>query len=107
LKSRRCCSPVPTRSSSSGNVVHHVADGLQQLGWADGRNVRIDIRWTAGNPADADKYAADLVALTPDVIFDIAKNLASQTRLEIAFPRRTCCGKQKASEPHERAKCIS
>ena len=38
-------------------------DGLQQLGWADGRNVRIDIRWTAGNPADTDKYAAELVAL--------------------------------------------
>jgi hypothetical protein len=77
------------------------------IGLGRWRNVRIDIRWTAGNPADADKYAADLVALTPDVIFDIAKNLASQTRLEIAFPRRTCCGKQKASEPHERAKCIS
>jgi putative ABC transport system substrate-binding protein len=42
-------------------------DGLQQLGWTDGRNVRVDIRF-AGNPADTDKYAAELVALTPDVI---------------------------------------
>ena len=42
--------------------------GLQQLGWADGRNVRIDTRWTAGDPARARKYAAELVALEPDVV---------------------------------------
>jgi putative ABC transport system substrate-binding protein len=41
---------------------------LQQLGWTDGRNVRIDARWTAGDAADARKYAAELVALAPDVI---------------------------------------
>jgi putative tryptophan/tyrosine transport system substrate-binding protein len=41
--------------------------GLQKLGWTDGRNVRIDYRWAA---ADADRsrtYAAELVALAPDV----------------------------------------
>jgi len=43
-------------------------DGLQKLGWAEGRNIRIDYRWTAGSPADTRKYAAELVALTPDVI---------------------------------------
>ena len=42
--------------------------GLQQLGWADGRNARIDTRWTAGNADDIRKYAAELVALAPDVI---------------------------------------
>ena len=42
--------------------------GLQQLGWADGRNVRIDTRWTAGDPTRARKYAAELVALEPDVV---------------------------------------
>jgi putative ABC transport system substrate-binding protein len=41
---------------------------LQQLGWADGRNARIDIRWTAGNPDDMRKYAAELVTLAPDVM---------------------------------------
>jgi putative ABC transport system substrate-binding protein len=41
---------------------------LQQLGWTDGRNVRIDERWSAGNAADTRKYAAELVALQPDVI---------------------------------------
>jgi putative ABC transport system substrate-binding protein len=43
-------------------------EGLQSLGWANGRNVRIDIRWTAGNADDIRKYAAELVALTPEVI---------------------------------------
>jgi ABC-type uncharacterized transport system substrate-binding protein len=41
---------------------------LQELGWAEGRNVRIDARWTAGDAAVTHKYAAELVALAPDVI---------------------------------------
>jgi putative ABC transport system substrate-binding protein len=41
---------------------------LQQLGWNDGGNVRLDIRWSA-NDVDLDrKYAAELVALAPDVV---------------------------------------
>jgi putative tryptophan/tyrosine transport system substrate-binding protein len=42
--------------------------GLRQLGWTDGRNVRIDTRSTAGSANDIRKYAAELIALTPDVI---------------------------------------
>jgi putative tryptophan/tyrosine transport system substrate-binding protein len=42
--------------------------GLAQLGWTEGRNLRIDYRWAAGNVADIRKYAAELVALAPDVI---------------------------------------
>jgi putative ABC transport system substrate-binding protein len=42
--------------------------GLQQLGWTDGRNVHIDFRFGAGNAAEARKYADELVALAPDVI---------------------------------------
>src|SRR5262245_18308415 len=41
--------------------------GLQQLGWTDGRNVRIDTRWGALNADLMRKYAAELVALEPDV----------------------------------------
>jgi putative ABC transport system substrate-binding protein len=44
-------------------------EGLQQLGWTDGRNVHIDVRWSAGNASDTRKYAEELVALAPDVIF--------------------------------------
>ena len=45
--------------------------GLQQLSWTDGRNVRIDYRWAAGNVENARKYAAELVALAPDVILAV------------------------------------
>ena len=42
--------------------------GLQQLGWTVGRNMRIDTRWAAGDAEHIRKYAAELVALAPDVI---------------------------------------
>jgi putative ABC transport system substrate-binding protein len=42
--------------------------GLHQLGWTDGRNVRLDYRWTAANADEIRKYATELVALAPDVI---------------------------------------
>jgi putative tryptophan/tyrosine transport system substrate-binding protein len=41
---------------------------LAQLGWTDGRNVRIDYRWGAGDAERSRKYAAELIALDPDVI---------------------------------------
>jgi putative ABC transport system substrate-binding protein len=44
------------------------AQGLQQLGWTVGQNLRIDYRWGAGNADNMRKYAAELVALAPDVI---------------------------------------
>jgi putative ABC transport system substrate-binding protein len=42
--------------------------GLQELGWIDGRNVRVDTRWGAGDGVLARKYIAELVAMAPDVI---------------------------------------
>jgi putative tryptophan/tyrosine transport system substrate-binding protein len=43
--------------------------GMQQLGWTEGRNVRIDTRWpAAGNSDEIRRYALELLALTPDVI---------------------------------------
>src|SRR5260221_4522266 len=42
---------------------------LQQLGWTDGRNVRIDYRWGGGDADRVRKYAAALLALRPDLVF--------------------------------------
>jgi putative ABC transport system substrate-binding protein len=42
--------------------------GLQELGWTDGRNVRINTRWGAGDVELFRKHAAELVALPSDVI---------------------------------------
>jgi putative ABC transport system substrate-binding protein len=44
------------------------AQGLQQLGWTAGHNVRIDYRWGAVDADRSRRYAAELVALAPDVI---------------------------------------
>jgi putative tryptophan/tyrosine transport system substrate-binding protein len=41
---------------------------LQQLGWTDGGNARIDTRWPAGDADRIRRYAAELVALAPEVI---------------------------------------
>jgi putative tryptophan/tyrosine transport system substrate-binding protein len=44
-------------------------DGLQKLGWADGRNIRIDTRWaTHADPDGMRQFAKELVALQPDLI---------------------------------------
>jgi putative ABC transport system substrate-binding protein len=42
---------------------------LQQLGWTDGRNVRIETRWAGGSAPEIRRHAGELVALAPDVIF--------------------------------------
>ena len=43
-------------------------EGLRQLGWTPGRNVQIEVRWGGGDQAATRKYAAELVALAPDVL---------------------------------------
>ncbi len=42
--------------------------GLALLGWTIGRDVRVAISWTTANPTDIRRHAAELAALTPDVI---------------------------------------
>ncbi len=46
--------------------------GLQQLGWTEGRNIRIDLRWGGGNVERTRGFATELVQLSPDVIFAYA-----------------------------------
>jgi ABC-type uncharacterized transport system substrate-binding protein len=44
--------------------------GLQELGWIEGRNVKLDYRWTAADPNRMRRYAAELVSLAPEVIMN-------------------------------------
>ena len=57
-------------------------DRLQQLGWTDGHNVRIDTRWPGDDPDRYRRYAAELVVLGPDVI--LASSSASVAALQHA-----------------------
>jgi putative ABC transport system substrate-binding protein len=41
---------------------------LSQMGWVDGQNIRVDIRWTAADSDRRRNFAAELVSLAPDVI---------------------------------------
>src|SRR4030095_368390 len=43
-------------------------NGLQDSGWIVGRNLQVDFRWTGGDIGRARRYAAELVAIAPDVI---------------------------------------
>jgi putative ABC transport system substrate-binding protein len=51
-------STAPDRPDVAGFL-----QALQQLGWSEGHNLRIDYRWGRGNAADTRKYAQELVAL--------------------------------------------
>ena len=57
--------------------------GLAELGWAEGRNLRMDVRWTAGSVDRMRMYAKELVDLQPDVIF------ATRTPATAALQRET------------------
>jgi putative ABC transport system substrate-binding protein len=46
--------------------------GLRDLGWVDGRNLRIDYRWAVGDPGRFHRYAKELLALAPDVVLATA-----------------------------------
>jgi putative ABC transport system substrate-binding protein len=57
--------------------------GLQKLGWTEGRNLQIEYRWGSG---DLQKAAAELVALSPDVIFlfsSVSIDIPNQVRVTI------------------------
>jgi putative tryptophan/tyrosine transport system substrate-binding protein len=65
---------------------------LRDFGWVDGRNVRLDWRWAAGDAGRARNYAAELIALKPEVLFGdntfVVRELQQATRsLPIVFAR--------------------
>ena len=94
--------PVATRAQSPGRVrrvavlmgysesdpeakalLSAFTQGLSELGWADGRNLRMDIRWAPGSVDLMRVYAKELVDLQPDVI------LANSTPVTAALQRAT------------------
>ena len=59
--------PEPNTNSQASLAAF--VQGLRELGWTDGINVQIETRWAGGSASSIRKYAAELVALAPDVIF--------------------------------------
>jgi putative ABC transport system substrate-binding protein len=60
--------PTAAGDAQSMSYISALLQELQRLGWTDGRNVRIEFRWGAGDAEQYRKIAAELVALTPDVV---------------------------------------
>jgi len=62
-------------------------EGMQQRGWSEGRNVQIDVGWGEDDIDLEQKYAAELIALAPDVIFASGTlSVAALRRLNRAVP---------------------
>ena len=67
---RRVAILLPIAKDTLGAQERYMAflEAFEQLGWTDGRNVQIVVRWGGGNEAETRKYAEEIVALAPDVI---------------------------------------
>src|SRR6516162_879770 len=60
---------------------------LQKLGWRDGQNLRLDVRWSAADPELIHYYAGELVAMTPDLIVTSSSaNLTAVLRATQTIP---------------------
>jgi putative tryptophan/tyrosine transport system substrate-binding protein len=60
--------PATANDPESISEITALSQGLQELGWSDGRNVRIEFLWGAGNEDQYRKMASELIALAPDVV---------------------------------------
>jgi putative tryptophan/tyrosine transport system substrate-binding protein len=83
--------PFTADDSESQRRIGAFLQELQQLGWTIGRNMRIETRWSGGKADDARRYAAELIALAPDVILahggSVVRPLLQATRtVPIVFP---------------------
>jgi putative ABC transport system substrate-binding protein len=65
-------SPLAPDDPDTRAQIEAFLQGLAQLGWTDGRNLRVDYRWGLGNADDIRKSAAELAVLAPDVILATA-----------------------------------
>src|SRR5262245_5325244 len=71
------CNPCIETDVETQVLVAAVKQRFQELGWADARNVRLDYRYTDGNPERTRSAGAELVGLAPDAILAYANPAVS------------------------------
>jgi putative ABC transport system substrate-binding protein len=59
---------VPESDPNGQARLAELVEGLKELGWAEGHNLRFDIRWGPNDPARYQRQAAELVAIAPDIL---------------------------------------
>ena len=74
--------PWPESDPVAQASVNGFAQSLGRLGWVEGKNIRIDYRFAAGDPTLYKAYAAELVGLSPDAIFANASPAVAALRLQ-------------------------
>jgi putative tryptophan/tyrosine transport system substrate-binding protein len=74
--------PYPQGNAAIQAQLTAFREGLAALGWTEGRNVTFDYRWTAASNDLVSRYANELVALTPDLIFTASVQLVAALRAE-------------------------
>src|SRR5262249_57232126 len=60
--------------------IRELMQGLQELGWVNGRNVQIEFRFAGGNPARISTLATELIELRPDMLFAVGPTAAAALR---------------------------
>jgi putative ABC transport system substrate-binding protein len=75
--------PYDENDSLAKTIVSAFTQALADLGWTDGRNVRMDFRWGGGDIIRIQEFAQELVGLQPDII------LTSSTPATVALQRET------------------
>ena len=83
--------PLVEDDPSARALVAAFVMALQEFGWTDGRNARIEIRWAGPAPSDIRRHTAELVALGPEVVLAYGSStvgplLQSTRAVPIVFP---------------------
>jgi putative ABC transport system substrate-binding protein len=74
--------PYPANDPVTQAILTAFAHALAGFGWVEGKNIRIDYRFAAGDPTLYKAYAAELVGLSPDAIFASASPAVAALRLQ-------------------------
>src|SRR5262245_48609018 len=101
MRSVGVLTPFAAHNTEGQNRVTAFAQALQQLGWSVGQNARLHYRWGDGTSATMQKYAAELVALAPDVILADSSAALSpllQATQKISGASRICEGFLRAHQ---------
>src|ERR1700704_1321337 len=84
---RRIAALMDTAENNSEGQARIAAfrQGLQQLGWTEGRNIRLDLRWGGGDVERTRTHAAELVGLRPDVDLCLCRCATCPARARDAY----------------------
>ena len=75
-------------------LVKAFREKLAQLGWADGRNFRIDYRWAGGDVGRIRSFAKELIELSPDIMVGYRHRTRHQHSVARARQRPDCDARQ-------------